>query len=219
MNALKIRILTNHDLNEFFKCTKQYPNFVYTFAHNITNVPLMAHSMLNVYSHTRTDIIHFLLGNDSFNSGVSSYEENKHMYNQVVSYNMCKIPYFFDTINTRIEAEAVISFLVQEYHLGNSAIKNIELLVCAPAFHIQRAFMTFVSVLIDFNVDKYIYAIPCTATVWDWTEHTISHQGRTCCTYFEMIEKEEKRIFAYTNKGDIRDKSEIWDYLESWKKL
>lgn len=192
INRLAIRILSdsipNHK-NRIFYC----------YAHNDLNIECMAKSVINNIK--EGDKV-YILDNKSKMSGVSKSLIVSNQYKNL-NINTNKIPYENETINTKIESNAVIEWAKKN---------NIkDLIICAPPFHILRAFMTIVSSAIDINYKINIYAI--TGIVDNWRKMTISHQGLNKTSYNQFIELELDRISIYNKKGDIKNANIIWDYL------
>ena len=172
---------------------------IYCFAHNNINIITMVNKLKTFVQHS--DII-YILGNTEAMSGVSSATEVKLLYQQQ-NLKVKLIPYQQNWINTRIESEAVVKWCQLKQ------IKNI--IVCAPPFHIVRATMTFISVAMDANLDLKVYA--ANGLVNDWQKISISHQGKNRNTFNEFIGIEIDRILKYTEKGDIKSGTDIWQYF------
>ena len=175
---------------------------VYCFAHNNLNIPLMAKKISNL----NYNLPNYILDNKTLMSGVSSSDEVKEIYlNYELEFNL--IPYDYSWINTKIESDVVLNWC------NNNGKKNI--IICAPIFHIVRAFMTMSSSLIDLNLKEKINIYSILSFIDDWNEQTITHQGRNINTFNNFIEIELKRIETYTIKGDIHHAKKIWDYILS----
>ena len=179
---------------------------VYLFAHHPVNVPLMAKSILHMMQVSRQKLPVFILHNNNEVSGVLPFEENRDIYRQ---FGVRVLPLqqplqCWDIIHTKNESLAVARSL--------AAAGFSHVILCTPAFHIKRAFMTFVSSLHDSATRLQVFSRP--ARIEDWNAATISHQGRTECSYSEMVPLEEERIRAYTKKKDILPASAILEYLE-----
>ena len=173
---------------------------IYCFAHNDINIPYIANSVKkfsNIYNVN-------VLKNKSYMSGVSEYKKVQELYkNKDIDTNL--INYNEDWINTKIESEAVIDWLIE------NNVTNV--IICAPVFHIVRAFMTLVSSLIDRNYDKKINVYALSGKFNDWNTETISHQGLNKTTFNNFIQIEIDRIIKYSDKGDIKSPKEIWNYI------
>lgn len=171
----------------------------YCFAHNDINIECMAKSVKNIINDN--DKI-FILDNKSKMSGVSNSSIVSKQY-EFFNINTNKIPYDKDSINTKIESNAVIEWAKKN---------NIkDLIICAPPFHILRAFMTIVSSAIDINYKINIYTL--SGLVDNWRKITISHQGLNKTSFNNFIKLELDRISIYNKKGDIKNANIIWDYL------
>ena len=175
-------------------------SIVYCFAHNDLNIPLMAKKIVE----KNFNLPNYILDNKYLMSGVNSCDCVKEKYAKY-NLNFETIPYDENWINTKIESDAVIKWTI------NKRIKNI--IVCAPIFHIVRAYMTIVSSLIDSDSEENIniYALP--ADIMNWGKKTITHQGKNINTFNNFIEIELKRIEDYTLKSDIKLPNKIWDYI------
>lgn len=191
----------NH-YNKIMNNTKKNTNVaVYCFAHHQQNVQMMAKTLKD----KNFSIPIYILGNKQEMSGVSTFEENKKIYrnNHII---VEEIPYEHETINTKIETETIIPFFIERQ------IKNIILIT--PTFHSQRAVMTFVSSLYDKGLEDYIDVYSISSSVKDWNNTTKSHQGKTSCSFFDMIQLESSRIQTYTEKGDIQHADTILKYFK-----
>ena len=173
---------------------------IYCFAHNDLNIRTMAMA-INKNCQDYSSI--YILKNNKSMSGVSNYQDVNNIYSKFdIKANFINYEHSF--INTRIESEEIIKW----------AQKNniTELIICAPPFHILRAFMTLISASIDLNYYIKIYCL--TGIVDNWRENTISHQGNSNMSFNDFIESELKRIETYTKKGDIKETNKIWEYLK-----
>lgn len=191
LTQLSIRILYDIIPNSLLDNT-----VIYCFAHNDINIPFIAETIKPLSN--RFPI--YILKNIGYMSGVSDYKDVFKCYNNFnVSTNL--IPYNDNWINTKIESIAVINWCV------TNNIKN--LIICAPIFHIIRAYMTIVSSLSHHNIN--IYAIP--AQIKKWSNTTITHQGKNINSFNNFINIELDRIEKYILKGDILEPKSIWDYM------
>jgi len=173
---------------------------VYCFAHNEINIPCM---IKGIQQNSRLNEI-YLLNNINSMSGVLAYSDVSNIYK---SYGMktYSIPYNESniSINTRIESEAIVDWCI------NTNKDN--LIICAPPYHLLRAYMTLVTVCIEKNYNLKIYVI--NGIVNNWHENTITHSGNTNASFNDVIDLELKRIIKYTQKGDILPDDYIWNYL------
>ena len=107
-------------------------------------------------------------------------------------------------IHTRNESEAVIDYAKQY---------NYSKIICiAPNFHILRATMTMISVLIDKNMHLPCYCIFGQNN--NWEAKMITHQGETIDTIDKIVDMEFERIKKYTEKEDIKSVDEILAYIK-----
>lgn len=174
---------------------------IYCFAHHKINVPFMS----RVLSYHDMMYPVYILENNTHMSGVSCFNDNKDLY-QDRDIHVNPIPYHENWINTKIECDAILSFFMERN------IKNI--ILVAPAFHIERAMMTCISSLIDKGKEQDIRLFSRAASIDDWNDNTISHQGKTECSFYDMVLLEKERVQKYTNKGDIRPVTEIKEYFK-----
>ena len=191
--------LANISIKIFSNIVPDNIEHIYCFAHNIINISCMAKS-INNYNYNNI----YLLNNKKSMSGVLSYNDVSAHYNKY-NINTSSIPYneCHTSINTRIECEAIVDWI------QNNNIK--QLVICAPPYHILRAFMTLSSVCIERNVYIKIYII--NGVVENWNDITITHSGNTITTFNNVIDMEIERIYKYTKKGDILDCDTIWDFI------
>lgn len=173
---------------------------IYCFAHNDINIPYIAQHiklLSNIYPV-------YILENINNMSGVSECKSVEKLYNSF-SIPIKFIPYDNNWINTKIESKAVIDWCIK------NKIKNI--IICAPIFHIVRAYMTMVSSQLDkgHNIDINIYAQ--SAPIDKWSNTTITHQGKSINSFNNFIRIELDRIDEYALKGDIKDPQTIWEYM------
>lgn len=173
---------------------------VYSYAHNEINIPLIATTIRD----SKLPFGTYILDNKTPMSGVSDSSKISRIY---ANYGVGaqKIPYNETWINTKIESDTVAQW---------AAENEIELLIiCAPVFHMVRAYMTLVSSLIDKNLDKKINVYALASKMNEWKDTTISHQGKQVTSYNNFIKLENLRIIKYQEKGDIRSNKEIWNFL------
>lgn len=203
MDTLSIKILCDKIPRMF---AKDESCAIYCLAHHNINIDIMAKSINAFFDSQKQTYPVYILGNTVHMSGVSSFYDVQQIYKKY-NINVYIIPYSQSTINTRIECETVINFFSSYF------VQNVILI--SPAFHSKRAFMTAVSVYLETCslLPMKIFSRP--ATIFDWSQETISHQGQTKCSFSDMVQLEEKRIKTYTLKGDIKDKSLIEDYLDT----
>lgn len=169
---------------------------VYCFAHNNINIPILANTVKNLpYSK-------FILKNKTFMSGVSSFSETSPLYKSS-GVDVEPIEYNDTWINTKIEADVVVEWA------RNQNIKN--LIICAPVFHMVRAYMTTVSIILKRKLDIKVYA--AVGKVDDWRKVTITHQGLNKASFNDFIIVEIERILEYQKKGDILETCRIWEYI------
>ena len=137
-------------------------------------------------------------------SGVSECNTVERLYNNF-DIPIKFIQYENNWINTKIESIAVIDWCIE------NKIKNI--IICAPIFHIVRAYMTMVSSQLEkeSNIDINIYAQ--SAPIDKWSNTTITHQGENINSFNNFIRIELDRIDEYILKGDIKCPQQIWDYM------
>jgi hypothetical protein len=173
---------------------------IYCFAHHKINIPIMSRAL----SYHDMNYPVYILENKTPMSGVSCFEDNKELYKER-NINVKPIPYDEDWINTKIECHAILSFFIERN------IKNV--ILVAPAFHIERAVMTCISSLIDKGKERDVHIFSKAASIDNWNDDTISHQGNTECSFFDMVLLEKERIAKYTQKGDILSVAKIMEYL------
>ena len=192
MDKLTLKLLTNK-LPEITEDT-----LVYCFAHNESSLHMIIDS-LKTYNITSCHIIN----NITAMSGVEDSMKVVDFYNK---YDVsCKlIPFYQYMIHTRNESEAVIDYAKQY---------NYSKIICmAPNFHILRATMTMISVLIDKNMNLSCYCI--SGQTNNWEAKMITHQGKTIDTIDKIVEMEFERIKKYTDKKDIKSVDEILAYIK-----
>lgn len=169
---------------------------IYCFAHNNINIPIIANAVKNIpYSK-------FILENKDFMSGVSSYRDTNLLYKSL-GVDVEPIEYDNTWINTKIEADVVVEWARKQN------IKN--LIICAPVFHMVRAYMTTVSIILSRNLNIRVYAVA--GKIDDWKKITITHQGLNKASFNDFIIVEIERIVKYQEKGDILETDRIWEYI------
>lgn len=108
-----------------------------------------------------------------------------------------------DLIHTRIEAEAMI------LHARKQGYESIYIL--AAPFHQLRAFMTAVTVALEYYPSARLYSLPGMPLPW---QQTVAHsQGKVLGTRSELVVGEWERIETYTEKGDLATVSQVINYL------
>ena len=172
---------------------------IYCFAHNDANIPMICQEVRKRFLDSKNI---FILKNEKSMSGVSTYDKVKEQY-AFFGIKINPIEYSNESINTRIESEAVIDWVIK------NDIKK--LIIIAPAFHILRASMTMISAMLDKKINIPIYSV--SAPPHDWNYETITHQGKSKNTCTELIKMEMERILKYGKKGDIRSPIKIQKYL------
>ncbi len=109
------------------------------------------------------------------------------------------------SINTLIEAEALINFL---------QLKNARsVYVIAPPFQQLRAFMTTVTVALKEYPELLIYSIPAVAAPWQ--EDVYHSQGTLKAKRSNLIYSEIDRIKTYQKKGDLASCQDVISYLNN----
>lgn len=201
MNSLVTKILTDSIPDNL-----RERSIIYCFAHHPSNIPQLVEAVRRIHLHVPV----YILGNQDCMSGVLTYNKNKHIYREN-GIEVNEIPYTLDIINTKTESNCVTLFCKQQQ------IKNV--ILVAPSFHIVRATMTFITSYMDISQNEYRQDNKDTMKIYslsnakrNWNECVISHQGKTNCSYFEMVELEYDRITRYTKKGDIKPYQEILNY-------
>lgn len=108
-------------------------------------------------------------------------------------------------MNTHEQAEAVVDLAVER--------EWKHLLLIASPYHQYRAFLTFLQVLNDRDLDKTIrlQSIPATQTRW-WAKPDGLDETR-----FDMLEGEFDKIAAYRRKGHVATYETGLSYLEYWE--
>ena len=97
------------------------------------------------------------------------------------------------SLNTMSEAQAMVRYA------GEQGMRTIT--VVAPAFHMPRAFLSAISVVVRECLDIKVYALP--GRTPDWWHKEVNHsQGTTSGTRVELIAGERKRIARYQKEGD-----------------
>ena len=175
--------------------------YVYCFTHNNINIPCMVKGL----KHNITNKTLCILDNKRAMSGVLPCDNVYNIYDSY-DFKIETIPYdaSLNSINTRIESEALVDWISEN---------NIQhIVICAPPYHILRAFMTLVSVCIERGLNINIYII--NGMVDDWNDITITHNGDTKTSFNNVIELELERIKKYTEKGDICICDKIWNYIK-----
>jgi hypothetical protein len=116
------------------------------------------------------------------------------------------IPYHGpESLNTLTESEEIVRFCVEQ--------SIDEIYIVAPTFHLLRAFMTLVSVILKKKEKLKVYCYP--GTNLDWEEEVFHSQGILRARRKEFITSELERIKTYQAKGDILPSEKISDYLVS----
>lgn len=198
MNSLSVRILCDCIPEQLHREN----TVIYCFAHHKVNVPIMAKTL----SYMSVDYPIYIVDNEDEMSGVSSFKTNKKIYEKYHVENIKPIPYGQTWINTKIECNAIIPFFVEK------EIENV--IIVTPAFHMERAIMTFVSSLMEQDEDRNIMVYAKPATIYNWNDITCSHQGRTTCSFFDMVQLEKERIDTYRKKGDIKSEKDVLHYFK-----
>lgn len=204
MSFLSTKLISNHVPNHIPDQLNSNDTVIYCFAHHYTNIPEMIHTIQNLNKNQILfrEIPVYIVENRKTVSGVSTYEENREIYKNA-GIHVRPIPYDEDIIHTRIESERVCGYFL--------SLNKKNIVLIAPKFHIVRATMTFISAYLDY---KEKHELQFTVNVyWDSLEKeqidmnkiVISHQGKTVCTYKEMMKLEEERIVKYKKKGDIKN--------------
>jgi len=108
-------------------------------------------------------------------------------------------------LHTRIESDAVVQFAkARDYR---------HLLVVSVPFHQERAFISMVTATLQLHPSLKLYSHPGEPQRWD---EVVTHsQGTLRGTRIELIAEEQKRIGAYTAKGDLVPRSVVLDYLHA----
>ncbi|MEN6575659.1 MAG: YdcF family protein [Phycisphaerales bacterium] len=110
-----------------------------------------------------------------------------------------------DILHTRIESDAVVQFAKAKGYK--------RLLVVSVPFHQERAFLSMVTVALRDYPSLKLYSHPGKPQRWD---EVVTHsQGTLRGTRIELIAEEQKRIDAYTAKGDLLPRSAVLDYLRT----
>ena len=110
-----------------------------------------------------------------------------------------------DILHTRIESDAVVQFA--------KARGYERLLVVSVPFHQERAFISMVTAALRLYPSLKLYSRPGEPQRWD---EVVTHsQGTLRGTRIELIAEEQKRIRAYTAKGDLAPRSAVLDYLRT----
>jgi hypothetical protein len=108
-------------------------------------------------------------------------------------------------LHTLIEAQTVVR------HAKAKGYRS--LIVASAPFHQERAFITVVSAAMREHPSLKVYSRPGRSQPWD--EVTTHSQGKLRGTRAELIAEEQKRIEAYTAKGDLLPCAEIIAYLRA----
>ena len=88
-----------------------------------------------------------------------------------------------------------------------------DLIIIAPVFHLPRATITLISVIINTNTGTKIY--PLSGKIFDWKNNILLHsQGTLRGNVNELFEKEILKIEEYTNKGDLLVIEKILEYMQ-----
>ena len=188
---LSIRIFSDTIPKEFH---------TYCFAHNIETLDSIIETLIE---NKISEII--ILENKKELSGVSDYIKTNIKYTSR-GIKTTNIKFDDDMINTRNESEYVIKWC----HENN--IKN--LLLISPVFHTLRSTMTFISTMIDLNINLNIFVLPSKI---NWSKKYITHQGLSNEFSQKLVESENQRIQKYTLKGDIKEPKVILNYFNSRK--
>jgi len=108
-----------------------------------------------------------------------------------------------DILHTNIESNAVVQF---------ARTRGYEsLFVVTVPFHQERAFINMVTAALRNYPSLKLYSHPGASQRWD---EVVTHsQGTLRGTRAELIAEEQKRIDAYTAKGDLAPHSAVLKYL------
>ena len=196
--------------------TKTYNNYIPT---NITNIYLYCEQeCLNdsMFSQLQnlTNIKRIFILDAPPMSGYIGFDKVKnilvHKYN--IDYRVIiPIPFLYENdnmINTYNESLSVVKYLY------NNCVED--LIVLAPVFHLPRAIITLVSVIIkNYSKNTYINVYSLASNYDNWTTKVFSHsQGKLTGTINKLFESEMKKITDYTNKGDLIEIDRILEYLQ-----
>ena len=147
-------------------------------------------------------------------SGYIGFEElqNILVHKYKIDYRMIvAVPFLYqheNMINTYTESKSLCEYLYK---------KDIkDLIILAPVFHLPRAVISFVSVLIkEFPNEKHINIYSLAGNLNNWTTVEYIHsQGTLRGTVNELILSEMKRIECYTKKGDLLPIDKILEYIQ-----
>lgn len=194
INLLKLstRIYSNTIINDS-------NTLIYCFSHNIETINPMI-DMLKKHNIKKIHIIKNLVAV----SGVDNYKIIEEKYNKN-NITCVLIPFNHEIIHTKNESNTVIKYAMDNLY------KNI--IVVAPIFHVLRATMTIISSAIEQYANIRITSI--INETLKWNTYYSTHQGNTNTSLTNIMDLEIERILKYTEKGDIKSCSDIWEYLDN----
>jgi len=110
--------------------------------------------------------------------------------------------------NTRTEAQALVRYAKEH------GFKKI--LIVAKRWHLTRAFMTVVTVLLEEYPELRVYAKSGDDTGVSWFQQTVHSQGTEKGRQIDIIKSERKRISKYHMIGHLVSPEKVLEYLE-WR--
>ena len=196
--------------------TSVYNNYIPT---HVTNIYLYCEQeCLNnsMFSQIQNlpNIEHIFILDSPSKSGYVGFDKMKnilvHEYN--IDYRVIiPVPFLYENenmINTYNESLSLVDYLYKNF--------IEDLVVLAPVFHLPRAVLTLVSVIINnCSQDKYINIYSLAGNINNWTTKVLTHsQGKLTGTVNELFESEMKKIEDYTKKGDLLEIDRVLEYLQ-----
>jgi len=186
-NAVDIRM---DDLNrQIYSLEPFHPDsyaLVYCFSHHVSTIKHLIPGLVRA----GIAVVH-ILRNEQALSGVAHWQTIQAEYAKY-GIETRLIPFDQPLIHTRNESEAVITYARQK------GITHI--IICAPIFHMLRAFLTIASCA---NGEVYLRVI---TPEGDEGVTYITHQGQSNDTAENLLPIEYARIRTYIEKGDIGPK-------------
>lgn len=108
------------------------------------------------------------------------------------------------SINTLTESQALLRF-ARDRKLGS-------LVVVSTPFHQLRAFMTSVTVALEWYPELRIYS--CPGEPLSWLDPVVHSQGTLKAQRRQLIHEELARIDTYQKKGDLASFDDVLAYLD-----
>ena len=183
-------------------------DIIYLFGQTPDNEDSVLTKAVEVYNQRRAKLIGF----STEKSGSAGYAGFQHWKDSLITADIpeniivgINLLVLRENFNTLSEAEALIK---------EAKIRNWKkAYITAPAFHLPRAFITTISVVLREYPQLKVYSL--VGIPLDWNERVRHSQGTTVGTRTELIMGELERIDRYHAKGDLVSLEKIFNYLGS----